>query len=352
MGATQGPAQQPPGTVTVNDLKPVVRFPNATGITAVVQQLRDGTGNVVPIAIGNDAVVIGTIASPVYSVVLSTKVARYINNAAIIGAVGNELNTGDRSQVYGSTYLNGNVVIPNAVVSVTGLAGRINTTKLTLTGIETESPTNVQSILLVKSNGEVVRSMITPAVLRLSGFNPVNAVLQDIVDGNVNANPIGIKVSTANMIIRKTAAVLINSADITESQVSESNANSDVYIGGRSFNQIIGIAGKGGLVGDGSWNVNIGNLLIKSTKTGVNGEAVSIGFSENSAVVRRITFGNINDILEVQFKDIVKIGLFGVDPIARGAAIAAPAGGTIVDTQARTAINSLIAAIRNIGITA
>lgn len=46
-----------------------------------------------------------------------------------------------------------------------------------------------------------------------------------------------------------------------------------------------------------------------------------------------------------------KIGLYGVTPVIQAGAISAPTGGT-PDTQARTAINSLITALHNIGIIA
>jgi hypothetical protein len=46
------------------------------------------------------------------------------------------------------------------------------------------------------------------------------------------------------------------------------------------------------------------------------------------------------------------IGLYGATAVAQAAAITAPTGGTTIDTQARTAISSIITAIKNIGITA
>jgi len=45
------------------------------------------------------------------------------------------------------------------------------------------------------------------------------------------------------------------------------------------------------------------------------------------------------------------VGLYGVDPVARAGAITTPSGGGTVDAEARTAIGSIITAIKNIGIT-
>ena len=45
------------------------------------------------------------------------------------------------------------------------------------------------------------------------------------------------------------------------------------------------------------------------------------------------------------------IGMYGVTPIARQAAVTAPGGGTVIDIQARAAITDVISRIRTIGIT-
>lgn len=45
------------------------------------------------------------------------------------------------------------------------------------------------------------------------------------------------------------------------------------------------------------------------------------------------------------------IGLYGVTPVVQASAIAAPAGGATVDSEARTTINLIRTAIKNIGVT-
>lgn len=47
-----------------------------------------------------------------------------------------------------------------------------------------------------------------------------------------------------------------------------------------------------------------------------------------------------------------KLGFFGATPVVRQNSIAAPSGGTTVDSQARTAIASIIAEIKSLGLTA
>ncbi len=47
-----------------------------------------------------------------------------------------------------------------------------------------------------------------------------------------------------------------------------------------------------------------------------------------------------------------KWGAFGVTPVVQQSAITKPAGGANIDSEARTAINSLIDAIKAIGLTA
>jgi hypothetical protein len=54
---------------------------------------------------------------------------------------------------------------------------------------------------------------------------------------------------------------------------------------------------------------------------------------------------------QVQFDGQGQIGFFGKDPIKKPAAITAPSGGATVDTQARTAISTIITTLQNLGLT-
>ena len=45
-----------------------------------------------------------------------------------------------------------------------------------------------------------------------------------------------------------------------------------------------------------------------------------------------------------------KLSFYGVTPIVQPTAVTAPSGGTVIDTQARTAINSLITQFHNLGL--
>lgn len=54
----------------------------------------------------------------------------------------------------------------------------------------------------------------------------------------------------------------------------------------------------------------------------------------------------------VAISGAVQIGLYGVTPVSRAAHIADPSGGGTQDAEARTAINAILVALENIGITA
>ena len=47
-----------------------------------------------------------------------------------------------------------------------------------------------------------------------------------------------------------------------------------------------------------------------------------------------------------------KIGFFGKAPVVQQGAISSPSGGATVDTQARSAINSIISVLQTLGLTA
>jgi hypothetical protein len=47
-----------------------------------------------------------------------------------------------------------------------------------------------------------------------------------------------------------------------------------------------------------------------------------------------------------------QLGFFGATPVPQQGAITAPSGGATVDSQARTAISSMITEIKNLGLTA
>ncbi len=52
----------------------------------------------------------------------------------------------------------------------------------------------------------------------------------------------------------------------------------------------------------------------------------------------------------VQFKS--KVGFYGITPIIQASAITAPTGGSTIDSQARTAIGTIITDLKNLGLTA
>ncbi len=47
-----------------------------------------------------------------------------------------------------------------------------------------------------------------------------------------------------------------------------------------------------------------------------------------------------------------KVGFYNTTPVVKAGGISNPSGGATVDSEARTAINTILTAIRNIGITA
>jgi hypothetical protein len=46
-----------------------------------------------------------------------------------------------------------------------------------------------------------------------------------------------------------------------------------------------------------------------------------------------------------------RVGFYNVEPVIRASAITEPVGGSSIDTEARVAINEIITALKNIGIT-
>lgn len=45
-----------------------------------------------------------------------------------------------------------------------------------------------------------------------------------------------------------------------------------------------------------------------------------------------------------------KVALYGANPVARAGSISAPSGGVVIDSESRTAISSILTALRNINI--
>lgn len=66
---------------------------------------------------------------------------------------------------------------------------------------------------------------------------------------------------------------------------------------------------------------------------------------------RHIQLGK-NNGTKIGTQTTQKLAFYGVTPIVQQSAITAPSGGATIDSQARTAITSLITTIKNIGITA
>lgn len=72
-------------------------------------------------------------------------------------------------------------------------------------------------------------------------------------------------------------------------------------------------------------------------------------FKDDYYSQRRTVFTYFKNI--IQFDRESKIGFFGADPIKKPSAITAPSGGATVDTQARTAISTIITTLQNLGLT-
>lgn len=83
------------------------------------------------------------------------------------------------------------------------------------------------------------------------------------------------------------------------------------------------------------------NLLGNLTYNGEYRFTKNVNFGPNAKLDGNLTIGETAS----------KIGLYGVAPIARQTAITSPSGGTTVDSQARTAINTIILTLKNVGIT-
>jgi len=83
-----------------------------------------------------------------------------------------------------------------------------------------------------------------------------------------------------------------------------------------------------------------------------NQGGIDIDFRVESATYDAILVDADQDELELMLNASGKIGMFGVNPVVQAAHIADPAGGGVVDAEARAAINSILVAIENIGITA
>lgn len=86
------------------------------------------------------------------------------------------------------------------------------------------------------------------------------------------------------------------------------------------------------------------NLTIRNGKLNFEMEVPASG--SNYAVI-----SSKNQGLKICEASTDKIGLYGATPVVRASAITAPSGGLTIDAEARTAIGSIITAIKNIGVT-
>ncbi len=72
-------------------------------------------------------------------------------------------------------------------------------------------------------------------------------------------------------------------------------------------------------------------------------------FEKRVILMRDIEIQNLNGVKIGKSAD--KLGVYGVVPVVQAGAITAPSGGATQDSQARTAIGSIITALKNFGIT-
>ena len=82
-------------------------------------------------------------------------------------------------------------------------------------------------------------------------------------------------------------------------------------------------------------------------------------FSSRLVLQKHLTMYNGNNIevgkgvgTKIATETDQKLGMYGTTPVVQGSAIGNASGGVVVDTEARSAVNSILTALRNIGIIA
>lgn len=70
-----------------------------------------------------------------------------------------------------------------------------------------------------------------------------------------------------------------------------------------------------------------------------------------SSILQNSTATKIYFKNQVQFDAQGQVGFFGANPVKKQAAITAPSGGATVDSQARTAISTIITTLQTLGLT-